>query len=197
MTRHLLLAFAGLLATMPAARAAPVDPIVRGIDHVGITVPDMAQATEFFGSVLGCRRAMSFGPFSDDKGSFMTDVLGVDARAVIQEITLMRCGNGSNIELFQYTAPDQSTPRLRNSDIGGHHIAFYVDDIAATKTDLDAKGVRTFMGPLPIEDGPAKGQAILYFLAPWGLQLEAISYPGGMAYETEGGVTLWSPKDAK
>ncbi|WP_019997423.1 VOC family protein [Aureimonas ureilytica] len=174
-------------------RAAPG---IRGVDHIGITVPDMDEAVAFFTGVLGGEVALSFGPFSDDAGTFMTDHLGVDARAVIRTITLIRCGNGANIELFQYSAPDQSAPLLRNSDIGAQHIAFYVDDIAAMKAHLDAHGVRSFAGPLPIGEGPAAGQSILYFLAPWGLQLEAISYPKGMAYEREGGVRLWSPKDA-
>ncbi|WP_427026303.1 VOC family protein (plasmid) [Aureimonas ureilytica] len=171
-------------------------PGIRGIDHIGITVPDMDEAVAFFTGVLGGEAVLSFGPFADDTGSFMTDHLGVDARAVIERITLIRCGNGSNIELFQYSAPDQSTPRFRNSDIGAQHIAFYVDDIAAMKAHLDAEGIRTFAGPLPIGEGPAAGQSILYFLAPWGLQLEAISYPQGMAYEAGGGARLWSPKDA-
>ncbi|MBA3518873.1 MAG: glyoxalase, partial [Rhizobiales bacterium] len=57
------------------------------------------------------------------------------------------------------------------------------------------KGVKTFMGPIPVEEGPAAGQSIVYFLAPWGLQLEAISYPQGMAYEKDAPTVLWTPKD--
>ena len=53
----------------------------------------------------------------------------------------------------------------------------------------------TRFGPIPIEQGPAAGQSILYFQSPWGLQLEAITYPNGMAYEKDGGPVLWSPKD--
>ena len=168
---------------------------MRGHDHTGITVPDMKQAVEFFTEVVGCKKAMSFGPFADDKGTFMQDLLGVDPKAVIEEITLVRCGFGSNIELFKYTAPDQKDAKPRNSDIGGFHIALYVDDIAAAKAYLDGKGVATRMGPLPVNEGPAAGQAILYFQAPWGLQLEAITYPNGMAYEKDAETILWSPKD--
>ncbi|MER8949997.1 VOC family protein [Mesorhizobium sp. M0959] len=169
-------------------------PGMRGHDHTGVTVPDMEQAVDFFTEVVGCKKAMSFGPFADDKGTFMQDLLGVDPKAVIEEITLVRCGHGSNIELFKYTAPDQKDLRPRNSDIGGFHIAFYVDDIAAAKAYLDGKGVKTRMGPLPVTEGPAAGQTILYFQAPWGLQLEAISYPNGMAYEKDAETVLWSPK---
>lgn len=188
--KQILLTAALLLA--PGAALAEPMPGMRGINHIGLTVPDLAQAESFFGDVLGCEKATSFGPFKDDQGTFMQDLLDVDPRAVIETISLMRCGNDSNIELFKYTAPDQKTVTARNSDIGGHHIAFYVDDIDAAAAYLKSQNIRTLMGPLPVNEGPAAGQAILYFFAPWGLQLEAISFPQGMAYEKDGGPVLWS-----
>jgi catechol 2,3-dioxygenase-like lactoylglutathione lyase family enzyme len=192
-TAALLAALAGSIS----AASADSMPGMRGHDHTGITVPDMKQAVDFFTEIVGCKKAMSFGPFADDRGTFMQDVLGVDPKAVIEQITMVRCGIGSNIELFKYTAPDQKTLEVKNSDIGGFHIAFYVDDVAAAKTYLDGKGIKTRMGPIPLKEGPAAGQTILYFQAPWGLQLEAISYPDGMAYEKGADTVLWSPKDGK
>jgi catechol 2,3-dioxygenase-like lactoylglutathione lyase family enzyme len=99
-------------------------PGMRGHDHTGITVPDMKQAVDFFVDVLGCQKAMSFGPFSDSKGTFMKDALDVNPRAVITQITMIRCGFGSNIELFSYQSPDQQVVQPKNSDVGGYHIAF-------------------------------------------------------------------------
>ncbi|WP_394688846.1 VOC family protein [Hoeflea sp.] len=170
-------------------------PGVRGVNHIGLTVPDIAEAETFFADVLGCEKATSFGPFRDDTGTFMQDLLDVDPRAVVNQITLMRCGFGSNIELFSYDAPDQKTVRPRNSDIGGHHIGFYVDDIDAAAAYFKDKGIRTLMGPFPVNEGPAAGQSVIYFFAPWGLQMEAISFPDGMAYEKDGGPVLWSNTD--
>jgi catechol 2,3-dioxygenase-like lactoylglutathione lyase family enzyme len=184
---------AAMLAGASAAHAQGI-PGLRGHDHTGITVPDIKQAADFFVNVLGCKEAMSFGPFSDDKTDFMQALLNVNPRAVIHQITLVRCGYGSDIELFQYSSPDQKNMTPKNSDIGGYHIAFYVDDIKAAKAYLDGKGVKTFFN-LPVDQGPAAGQSIFYFLAPWGLQLEAISYPNGMAYEKTSPTKLWSPKD--
>ena len=185
-----------LIATVCGIGGAAANSIpgLRGHDHTGVTVPDMKQAVDFFTGVIGCKKAMSFGPFRDDKGTFMQDLLGVDPRAVIDEITLVRCGWGSNIELFKYTSPDQKDVTPKNSDIGGFHIAFYVDDVAAAKAYLDKKGVASRV-VLPVNDGPAAGQTILYFQAPWGLQFEAISYPNGMAYEKGAETVLWTPKD--
>ena len=195
MTMKITYSVAALLALLSAGAAqADAIPGMRGHDHTGVTVPNMAEAVDFFTNVIGCKKAMSFGPFADDKGTFMTDVLGVDSKAVIKEITLVRCGFGSNVELFEYTAPDQKDLKQKNSDIGAFHIAFYVDDVAAAKAYLEKKGVATRFGPLPITEGPAAGQTILYFQAPWGLQFEAISYPDGMAYEKSAETKLWDTK---
>ncbi|KGF69730.1 glyoxalase [Hoeflea sp. BAL378] len=194
--KHLLLAAtACALALGVADVQAETLPGVKGINHIGLTVPDIAEAEAFFTDVLGCQKATSFGPFRDDTGTFMQDLLDVDPRAVVNQITLMRCGFGSNIELFSYDAPDQQTVRPKNSDIGGHHIAFYVEDIDAAAAYFKDKGIRTLMGPFPVNEGPAAGQAIIYFFAPWGLQMEAISFPKGMAYEKDGGPVLWSNTD--
>jgi len=169
-------------------------PSLRGQDHIGITVPDLQAAIDFFVDVIGCELATTFGPFRDDAGSFMADTLHVHPRAVVERIALLRCGMGSNIELFQYSAPDQRNAIPRNSDIGGHHLAFYVDDIDAAVAYLKARGVTVLAGPLAVTEGPAAGQTINYFLAPWGLQLELISYPRGMAYEAGSTTVLWTPK---
>jgi catechol 2,3-dioxygenase-like lactoylglutathione lyase family enzyme len=191
----------GILLTALAALAigsslqpasADAIPGLRGHDHTGITVPDIKAATAFFTDVIGCTHAMSFGPFKDDKGTFMTDVVNVNPRAVIEEISMVRCGYGSNIELFQYTSPDQAKIPPKNSDLGGHHIALYVDDIDKAAAYLKEKNVKTMQGPIPITEGPAAGQSILYFLTPWGLQMELISYPKGMAYEKDTKTPLWS-----
>jgi catechol 2,3-dioxygenase-like lactoylglutathione lyase family enzyme len=188
-----LFAFAALtIGASVAAASADSIPGLRGHDHTGITVPDVKAATAFFTDVIGCTHAMSFGPFKDDKGTFMQDYVNVNPRAVIEEISMVRCGYGSNIELFQYESPDQSKTEPKNSDFGGHHIALYVDDIEKAAEYLRSKNVRTMQGPLPVKEGPAAGQSILYFLTPWGLQMELISYPKGMAYEKDAKTMLWS-----
>ncbi|MDQ0438236.1 catechol 2,3-dioxygenase-like lactoylglutathione lyase family enzyme [Kaistia dalseonensis] len=169
-------------------------PGLVGNDHTGLTVPDLDAALDFFVGVLGCQHGYTFGPIADDQGTFMTEALGVHPRARIKRCALIRIGHGSNLELFEYDAPDQRRLDQKNSDIGAFHIAFYVRDIDAAKAYLDSQGVETRLGPIPIAAGPNAGQSILYFQAPWGLQLEAISYPDGMAYEKDSAVTLWDPR---
>ena len=183
------------LGCSPQTASADQIPGLRGHDHTGITVPDVKAATAFFTDVVGCTHAMSFGPFSDDKGTFMQDVVNVNPRAVIDEISMVRCGYGSNIELFQYESPDQAKDMPKNSDIGGHHLAFYVDDMDAAVAYLRDKGLRVLGEPTirPAGTGPNGGSKWVYFLSPWGMQLELVSFPNGKDYEKQTTARLWHP----
>jgi catechol 2,3-dioxygenase-like lactoylglutathione lyase family enzyme len=187
---------APMLATSQAwARGAGKGELgLVGADHVGLTVPDIAEAIAWFQDVMGATAPLSFGPISDPQGTLMQDLVGVDPRAVIDQITLLRIGHSANIELFQYEAPDQRQTHPRNSDWSGHHVAFYVTDIDAAVAYMEAKGVQKFFGPFSLTDGPAAGQSINYFKTPFGTYIELISYPNGMAYEVPSVKPLWSPK---
>jgi catechol 2,3-dioxygenase-like lactoylglutathione lyase family enzyme len=168
-------------------------PGLRGTDHIGFTVPDLDEAVQFFVDVIGCEVFYQLGPFRDDEGDWMATHLNVDVRAVIPRIRLLRCKNGANFEIFEYEAPEQRREPPRNSDIGGHHIAFYVDDMDAAVNYLRSKGVRILGKPTIMTEGPNAGETWVYFLTPWGMQLELVSYPKGKAYEKETERRLWHP----
>ena len=104
-------------------------PARVGLDHVELTIPDLDQAVAFFAGVLGCTPVLSFGPIADDAGTFMADMLGVHPRAMIERIAMVRSGVGSNLELFECSAPDQRTLTQKNSDVGAIHLAFHVRNI--------------------------------------------------------------------
>ena len=190
MTGRLLVA-AGLVLFGALARAEV--PGLRGVDHVGMTVPNLAEAEAFFGRVLGCRTLARNGPLSapDD---WMSRHVDVHDRAQIHAMVFMRCGNGANLELFEWSAPDQDRRQPRNSDYGGHHTAFYVEDIQAAAAWLRGHGVETYDGPFTTKEGDYAGQWVLYFRTPWGAYLELVSYPQGMGYEDNGPERLWDPR---
>jgi catechol 2,3-dioxygenase-like lactoylglutathione lyase family enzyme len=180
--------------------ATPSDdgvPGLLGVDHFGMAVPDIARARDWLERTLGCVTPLRFGPFSDPDGDFMTQLLDVHPRAVIHEINMLRCGeNGANIEIFEWSSPDQDRSFPLNSDLAGNHFAVYVEDIDAAAAAMRGRGVRPFLGPFPVTDGPAAGQTINYFFPPLvGHYLELISYPEGMAYEATAETPLWSPRD--
>jgi len=168
-------------------------PGLAGSDHVAFTVPDIEAATRFFVEVIGCRPVYEVGPFQADD-DWMATHLGVHPRAVVRKLRMLRCRSGANLELFEYEAPDQADSPPANSDVGGHHLAFYVEDMEAAVAYLKAQGVEVQGSPTTIAEGPSGGLTWVYFRAPWGLQLELVSYPGGLAYAAEGGATLWSPR---
>lgn len=167
-------------------------PGVRGIDHIGFTVPDLDEAERFLVEVLGAVHVYTLGPKRSDDDDWMAVQLGVHPRTVIREIRFYRLGSGSNIELFQYDSADGQAPQPRNSDIGGHHLALYVDDLEAAVAHLRAHGVE-IMGEPVASAGASAGQRWLYFRAPWGMQFELVSFPGGKAYEQDAEVLLWHP----
>lgn len=175
----------------PPVEAAGM-PGLRGTDHIGFTVPDLDQAVRFFVDVIGCEAFYDLGPFQSD-GDWMIEHLDVHPRAVMRRLKFLRCRNGSNFEIFEYESPAQNTTQPRNSDVGGHHLAFYVDDMAAALDHLRRHGVRILGEPTVRESGPSGGQTWVYFLAPWGMQFELVSYPRGKAYERETSRRLWHP----
>jgi catechol 2,3-dioxygenase-like lactoylglutathione lyase family enzyme len=170
-------------------------PGLLGVDHVGITVPNIAIAAAWLESNLGFTNPLTFGPFFDDKGDFMTQLVGVDPRAVVNQIRMLRAGNGPGIELFDYSAPDQDRSFRRNSDWFGHHVALYVRHIDKGVDTLQAETGSKLDGPLSLTAGPAAGQSINYFQTPFGTNVELISYPHGMAYQATAPIPLWDPRD--
>jgi glyoxylase I family protein len=158
-------------------------PGLRRLDHIGLTVPDLEEASRFLVDVLGCEYLYSLGPFQDD-GDWMSEHLGVHARATIPENRFFRCGEQAIFEVFHYTAPDQRMTVPKNSDVGGHHVALYVDDLDVAVDYLKSNGV-ALLGDPTASRGPHEGQRWVYFLAPWGLQFELVSYPRGKAFDRE------------
>lgn len=164
-------------------------PGLRGAEHVGLTVPDLEAAGAFLVGVLGAQLVFDGGTIEDQ--DVMVRVLGADPGDTCR-YRFYRLGTGLNLEVFEY-ATTQGGRHPGNAQAGGHHLALYVDDIDAAAAHLAAHGVDMAGPPEHIHDGPAGGSAWLYFKAPWGLQMELVSYPGGKAYERDAAVRLWSP----
>lgn len=168
-------------------------PTATNVDHIAYTVPDLDQAVEFFVDVLGADLLYRLDSVKDDDSDWMNRQLAVHPRACAQ-IAMLRLGPVTNVELFQYDAPDQNQKMPRNSDHGGHHLAFYVEDIEAAVEYLRAQPGVTVLGDVQtIEDGPIAGDRWVYFLAPWGMQMEVLNMPPGMPYERHTSARRYGP----
>lgn len=157
-------------------------PGLKNMDHVGFTVPDLEQAVSFFKAHFDYELAYEFGPFASDD-DWMKKHLNVDERAVIKKIAVLT-GSNVNLEIFEYDSNIERNVALpKNSDIGGHHLAFYVHDINAAVAYLNSHNIEVLGEPTVMTEGPSAGESWVYFMAPWGMQLELVSYPNGKAYE--------------
>jgi catechol 2,3-dioxygenase-like lactoylglutathione lyase family enzyme len=166
-------------------------PGLRGAEHIGFTVPSIEQAHSFFVDVIGCEFVYALGPWVRDDNWF-AEHLNIDPRSTLKELRFYRCAFGPNFEVFEFEAPGQDPEQPRNSDVGGHHIAFYVDDMDAAVEYLHEKGL-TVLGEPTASSAASAGQRWVYFLSPWGMQFELVSYPRGKAYEASSSVKLWHP----
>lgn len=167
-------------------------PGLQGTDHIGFTVPNVDAAVDFFVNVIGCEAFYELGPFQADD-NWMQERLNIHPRAVMRKLKFLRCKQGSNFEIFEYESVDQREQPPKNSDIGGHHLAFYVDDFGAALAYLQDQKVQILGEPTVRTSGPSAGQTWVYFLSPWGMQLELVSYPRGKAYEEDTEARLWHP----
>jgi catechol 2,3-dioxygenase-like lactoylglutathione lyase family enzyme len=168
-------------------------PTATNVDHVAFTVPDLDDAVEFFIDVLGADLLYRLDDVKDDDGDWMCRQLGVHPRARAQ-VAMLRLGPVTNVELFEYEAPDQNEQFPKNSDYGGHHLAFYVEDVDAAAEYLRAQPGITLVGePQTIEDGLIAGDRWMYFRTPWGLGMEILNMPSGMPYEDHTSARRFGP----
>jgi catechol 2,3-dioxygenase-like lactoylglutathione lyase family enzyme len=142
----------------------------RGIHHVGITVPDLDRAIEFYTEVLG----LEF--FDPPSPVFDHDELGAAVgvpEAALRQVNLA-CGDAI-VELLEYTSPPEVSPTpVRADQRGAAHLAIHVDDVAATKAELEARGVE-FLGAVNVVDeGVLAGWRWVYFRDPFGILLELV-----------------------
>ncbi len=156
-------------------------PGLEGMDHVGITIPNLDEGVAFYSELLGATEIFRLGPFDardfdqvDGKDWTEAHVNVVDGRFTI---AMLEYANGSRLELFQYDRPtDRPALPPKNSDLGGHHIAFKVTNLDAVLALRETYSLRFMAGPIEITEGPAAGQRIIYVLDPWNNQLELVEY---------------------
>jgi catechol 2,3-dioxygenase-like lactoylglutathione lyase family enzyme len=166
----------------------------RAIDHIGLTVPDLDAAIRFFVDLLGAEEFFRHGPYGPS-GEQSQRQFDRHPDSIVEGIAMVRLGP-MNIELLQYSSPDQRTQGPGTSDAGGHHIAFYVDDLDDSAERLRSAGVEVLGDPMPLP-GPESGPdgRFIFFRTPWGLFLELVTYPSGKDYEGTTDRRLFDPRE--
>ena len=113
--------------------------------HAGIVVPDLEAGIAFYQNLLGVTELF--------RQAWKTDTPGVEDVINLQNSAaeyVMLGGEGFNVELFEYSAPEPAgDPSARRpSDPGIRHIGFAFDDIEAACKRLIEGGGTMHHGPV-------------------------------------------------
>jgi catechol 2,3-dioxygenase-like lactoylglutathione lyase family enzyme len=165
----------------------------RNVHHIGLTVPDLDEAVDFFVEAIECDVLYRKGPFGDSDGDSMKRRLDVHTDATAS-LAMLRCGPTTNLELFEWDAPDQDETPPKNSDIGAMHLGLQVEDInSAVEALTDRDDVTMLDGPQTNDDGPTAGLTYVYCRVEWGLYLELLEAPDRMPYADDTDERLYGP----
>ena len=138
----------------------PGVPGLSGIEHIGLTVPDLDAATGFFSDVLGAEALYDIGPFASPD-DWMANHLGGGPQARIHRMRVLKIAHGPVLELFEFaetSAIPTNDPAVPPGGWGASwHIAFYVEDMEAALAALRAHEVAIQSGPVQMTEGPSAG----------------------------------------
>jgi catechol 2,3-dioxygenase-like lactoylglutathione lyase family enzyme len=117
---------------------------IQGIHHIGISVPDLDKAREFYVGLLGAVEEVA--PLAWDRNPYIDDIVGLKDSAARQFIC--RLGN-THLEVFEYSNPrsPEQDPDKGVHHFGYTHFAVQVDDIQAVYQRLLDAGVRAHTPP--------------------------------------------------
>ncbi len=160
---------------------------MKGLHHVGITVKDLDASIRFYHGVLGLEFVNEPSPWFD--GPDLGPAVGVPG-AALRQVSL-KLGD-TMLELLQYRSPESETARpLLSNNIGASHVAFLVDDIHATKSELEAKGISFYSDVNVVDEGVLAGWRWVYFEDPDGYPLELVQVAYYNADERKAGIAAY------
>ncbi|MAP93661.1 MAG: glyoxalase [Ponticaulis sp.] len=167
----------------------------RGIEHIGFTVPDHDEAVAFFERAFGATVLFSLVKKSDEPmgADELNSKNGLARGTAIVAVSMLRLGNGPNLEIFEIDRPKSDKP-LGISDMGMHHFSINVDDIDAVTASFKAAGGKLLDGPYELsgqEEGDGNfGQ---FGLTPWGMLVEFEQFKSDIELDDGASETRWYP----
>jgi catechol 2,3-dioxygenase-like lactoylglutathione lyase family enzyme len=143
---------------------------MKGLHHVGITVKDIDASIRFYHDVLGLQFSNEPSPWFD--APELGPAVGVPG-AALRQVSLML--GDTTLELLEYKSPPSETNEpLKSNSLGASHVAFLVEDIAAKKAELEAKGIPFYSDVNVVNEGVLAGWRWVYFEDPDGYPLELV-----------------------
>lgn len=160
---------------------------IKGIEHVGITVPSIEAGERFFHEAFGARTLYALiekGGTAQD-GDEMHAKNGLEPGTRIVAMRMLRIADGANVELFEVEGAHGEVAD-GPSRYGLHHLALYVDDLDAAAERFTAAGGTMLDGPIELggkEKGP--GNRCWFGQTPWGMPVEFIHLPSPLGLDDE------------
>lgn len=170
--------------------------VIRGMNHIGMTVPDIESATDFLKKGLGAKIAYDSQTLEDRPrgGPLVEKLLGIPEDSYIVKKRMLTIGNGPNIELFQFYNVHSREP-LSLEDYGYTHLSFYTDDIQKSFRQMEAAGgvpLSNVHANTRYED--SEGNGTVYFKTPWGSLIELQTVPEGYYYPEYSEADVYIPE---
>jgi catechol 2,3-dioxygenase-like lactoylglutathione lyase family enzyme len=123
--------------------------MVKGMNHVGLSVENLEKAVEFYTKVMG----MEVDYYAHHEGQAISDVVGIENSVL--EICVVKKGK-SRIELIEYRDRDRNPKGYKpQNEPGLIHISFAVSSVDEEYAKIKAMGYEAYSQPMVTrENGP-------------------------------------------
>jgi catechol 2,3-dioxygenase-like lactoylglutathione lyase family enzyme len=143
----------------------------QGVHHTGIIVGNLDRSIYFYHDLLGLEIQSEPSPWFS--GPELAQGVGVPGGSLRQ--CNLRVSEGHVLELIEYgNRPANNTEVQPQNRLGAMHVALKVADIAATKAELEAKGIQFLSEANVVDEGVLAGWRWVYFHDPDGVTIELV-----------------------
>lgn len=154
----------------------------RTFSHIGLSVPDINKAVEFYSSVMGWYVIMKPSKVKEDQspiGIMSTDVFGKDWKEY--QIAHLATGDGIGIELFEFNHNSTPDNNFKYWETGIFHYAVQDPDIEGLVEKIIAHGGKQRMAIREYYPGE-KPYKMVYMEDPFGNLVEIYTHSYELTY---------------
>ena len=138
--------------------------MITGLAHTALHVVDVDAAVAWYRDVLGL--TVLSPPYRMEGDAMTRDMGELLPAPVVVKAAIIGVDDGSDrvIELIEYPAVHTGEPvQAGVTNLGFTHVALLCDDVAATRSALEGKGVRFLVGGV----ADVAGLRTTWFADPW------------------------------
>ncbi|MDQ1382278.1 MAG: hypothetical protein QOG65_2462 [Actinomycetota bacterium] len=145
-------------------RDVEIDVVITGLAHTALHVADVEAAVDWYRDVLGL--VVLSPPYRMDGDAITRDMGELVPAPVVVKAAIIGIDDGSDrvIEVIEYPSVEPGPhPPADVTRLGYTHSALLCDDVAATRAELEGKGVRFLVEGV----ADVAGLRTTWFCDPW------------------------------